>query len=41
MALQEVIDLETILGQANIANQLEDRDLKLISTKVLKEFRIE
>jgi len=41
MALQEVIDLETILGQANIADQLEDRDLKLISTKVLKEFRID
>lgn len=41
MALQEVIDLETILGQANIAHLLEEDDLKKISVKVLEEYRID
>ena len=39
--LQAIVDLETILGQANIAHLLPEDDLKLISTRVIKEYKID
>lgn len=39
--VQAITDLETILGQANIAHLLPEDDLKLISTKVIKEYEID
>ena len=41
MDIQAIIDIETILGQANIAHLLPEDDLKLISTKVIKEYKID
>lgn len=41
MDIQAIIDLETILGQANIAHLLPEDDLKLISMKVIKEYKID
>ena len=41
MALQDIVDLETIIGSANIANLFGVDDLRTISEKVLKEFDID